>query len=229
MAGLLATLTGWRMLRLLLKLLGGLLLAVAVYLAVTAVQVWLTSRRSDPVASQAIVVMGAAQYNGRPSPDLQARLDEAYGLWKDHLAPEVVVTGSNQPGDQYTEAATGAMYLEAQSPPVPASDICEVGGSTSWENLADAAAALHRQGRRDVLIVTDGFHEHRSLSIATAVGLSASPVPATSSPITGWASVPYFAKETLGVALGRIIGFNHLELLHHANGGAVVPPSACPA
>jgi uncharacterized SAM-binding protein YcdF (DUF218 family) len=67
---------------------------VVVYLGVTAVQVWLTSRASDPHRAQAIVVMGAAQYNGRPSPDLLARLHEAERLWRAGFAPVVVVTGS---------------------------------------------------------------------------------------------------------------------------------------
>ena len=83
-------------------------------------------------------------------------------------------------------------------------------GRDSWQELADAAAALRARGLDDVLIVTDGFHEDRSLAIATDVGLRASPVPATGSPIRGWSAVPYFAKETLGVALGRVFGYAHL-------------------
>ena len=227
MAAIVGALTGWRILRLVLRVLALFVAAVVVYFAVTAVQIWLTAQRSDPHQAQAIVVMGAAQYNGTPSPDLKSRLDQAYALWQRHLAPVVVVTGSNQPGDQYTEASTGARYLEQRSPPVPASSICQVGGSDSWANLSDAAAALKGQGRSDVLVVTDGFHEKRSLSIAAAVGLDASPVPASHSPIAGWSAVPYYLKETVAVAAGRIIGFNHLELLHRS-GGAAVPPSACP-
>ena len=64
-----------------------------------------------------------------------------------------------------------------------------------------------------VLIVTDGFHEDRSLAIASNVGLMAWPSPATNSPIKGWATFPYYAKETVGVALGRIIGYSRLHRL----------------
>lgn len=226
MAELVAGLAAWRVLRRVLKVLLVIAAVVVVYLAVTAVQVWLTSRHSDAHPAQAIVVMGAAQYDGVPSPDLRARLATADDLWARRLAPLVVVTGYKEPGDLYTEAGASGAWLEdangtsaSQVPPVapmPASDVIEVYGRDSWGNLADAAAALHARGITDVLIVTDGFHEARSLAIAKAVGLNASGVPAVNSPISGWAAVPYFAKETVGVAVGRIIGYNHLGLLHEA-------------
>jgi uncharacterized SAM-binding protein YcdF (DUF218 family) len=196
-----------RFLRLLL-----LLVALAVgYLAVTAVQVWLTSRRSDARPEQAAVVMGAAQYDGVPSPDLAARLEEADVVWRRHLVPLVVVTGYKEPGDQYTEAQASGTWLVAHG--VPPRAIVEVGGDDSWAELSDAAAALHARDLDRVLIVTDGFHEDRSMAIASHLGLTPWPVPATDSPIRGWSSVPYFAKETLGVALGRIVGFQRLHEL----------------
>lgn len=190
-----------------------------VYLAVTAVQVWLTSRHSDPRPAQAIVVMGAAQYNGVPSPDLAARLSDADTLWSEHLAPLVVVTGYKEPGDHYTEAEASYTWLVAHG--VRGDDIVEVGGSDSWANLSEAASALHGRGLDRVLVVTDGFHEDRSLAIASDVGLVAWPVPAKSSPITGWSAVPYFAKETLGVAIGRVVGYSRLHDLGTSGIGPV--------
>ncbi len=203
-------------LRLVLRLVVLVVAAAVVYIGVTAVQVWLTGRRYDPHPAQAIVVMGAAQYNGSPSPDLRARLDEALLLWRQHLAPLVVVTGSKLPGDHYTEAQASATYLELHG--VPAADVLEAGGHDSWANLADAAALLVARHATHVLLVTDPFHEDRSLAIATGVGLTASPTPTQTSPIRGWSVVPYYAKEAVGVALGRIIGFNHLTAVHHALG-----------
>jgi len=76
-----------------------------------------------------------------------------------------------------------------------------------------AADVLHKRGLLKVLVVTDGFHEDRSLAIATDVGLQAWPVPTPHSPITGWSTVPYFAKETVGVGVGRIFGYSHLHVL----------------
>lgn len=180
-----------------------------VYLAVTAVQVWLTSRHSDPRKADAIVVMGAAQYNGVPSPDLRARLAEAESLWKRQLAPLIVVTGYKEPGDRYTESQASYMWLNANG--VPADAIIQVGGDDSWANLSDASSVLQARGLRTVLIVTDGFHEDRSLAIATDVGLTAWPVPAADSPISGWSAVPYFVKETFGVAVGRVVGYSRLH------------------
>ena len=87
-----------------------------------------------------------------------------------------------------------------------------------------AAAALHQRGLTKILVVTDGFHEDRSLAIATNVGLTACPVPATSSPITGWSTVPYFAKETVGVAIGRIAGYQRLHRLGAPAPGPGQPP-----
>jgi len=207
----------WRMLWKLVRIVLLVLVVVVGYLAVTAVQVWLTSRHSEASPEQAIVVMGAAQYDGVPSPDLAGRLEEVDDLWRRHLVPLIVTTGYKEPGDQFTESETSERWLVARG--VPASAIIEVGGDDSWANLSDAAAALHRRGLDRVLIVTDGFHEDRSLAIATDVGLHAWPVPATDSPIRGWSVVPYFAKETLGVALGRIVGFQRLHRLGLRGGG----------
>jgi uncharacterized SAM-binding protein YcdF (DUF218 family) len=197
----------------------GVVLAVVVaYLAVTAVQVWLTGRRYEPRAAGAIVVMGAAQYNGVPSPDLAARLDQAVILWKAHYATHIMVTGSKERGDRYTEAEASARFLMAAG--IPRRDILESGGSDSWENLAQAAPLLRARGDSTVLIVSDPFHEARSLAIATDVGLHPYPTPAQHSPISGASTIPYYAKETVGVAVGRIIGFDRLSALHTSFGSA---------
>jgi uncharacterized SAM-binding protein YcdF (DUF218 family) len=219
-----------RLLRVVRRILAPLffvLVLVAGYLAVTAVQVWLTSRHSEARPAQAAVVMGAAQYDGVPSPDLAARLADADSLWRRGLVHLVVVTGYKEPGDQFTEAQASQAWLVAKG--VPAQDIVEVGGDDSWANLTDAAAVLHARGLDKVLIVTDGFHEDRSLAIASNVGLTAWPVPATASPITGWSAVPFFAKETVGVALGRIVGYDHLHRLGFPSPGPDRTPPAAPS
>ena len=191
-------------------------LAVVVgYFAITFVQVWLTGRQYDPHPAGAILVMGAAQYDCVPSPDLRARLDEAATLYHQGDAPLIMVTGSKKPGDACTEAQSGAKYLE-QVKGVPASAILEAGGNDSWQNIADAAPALAARHGTTVLVVTDRFHEDRSMAIASDMALKPSPTPTRNSPISGWAAFPYYLKEAVGVGLGRIIGFNHLEWLHQA-------------
>jgi len=77
---------------------------IVLYFAVTMVQVWLTSRQYDPHAAGAILVMGAAQYDCVPSPDLAARLDQAAILYHQGYAPLIMVTGNKKPGDKCTEA-----------------------------------------------------------------------------------------------------------------------------
>jgi uncharacterized SAM-binding protein YcdF (DUF218 family) len=193
-----------------------LLLAAAIFLyfAVTLVQVWLTSRQYEPHPAGAILVMGAAQYNCVPSPDLQARLDQALTLYHQGYAHLIMVTGNKEPGDRCTEAQSGAMYLERKG--VPAGDILQAGGDTTYGNIEQAEPVLARHDVRTVLVTTDPFHEDRSMAIASTLTLSPSPTPTQTSPIRGWATVPYFLKEAVGVGLGRIIGFNHLDWLHDA-------------
>jgi uncharacterized SAM-binding protein YcdF (DUF218 family) len=188
-----------------------LLVALAVYLGVTAFQVWRTGQRYQPTAAGAVVVMGAAQYNGVPSPDLRARLDQAALLWHQHYSTSIMVTGSKEPGDTYTEAEASDRYLVSRG--IPAADIMQAGGRDSWDNLALAAPALIARGDTTVLVVTDPFHEARSLAIASSVGLTPFPTPAQHPAITGLSTVPFYAKETVGVAVGRIIGFDRLDNL----------------
>jgi len=185
------------------------------YFGVTLVQVWLTSRQYDPHKAGAILVMGAAQYDCVPSPDLRARLDQAAILYHQGYARLIMVTGNKEPGDKCTEAQSGARYLEMVKG-VPSSDILQAGGDDSYENISDAQPALLAHGATVVLVTTDPFHEDRSMAIASDLDLTPSPTPTQSSPITGWSTTPYFLKEALGVGLGRIIGYNHLEWLHDA-------------
>ncbi len=188
--------------------------AILLYFVVTLVQVWLTSLQNDPHAAGAILVMGAAQYDGVPSPDLRARLDEALILFNKGDASLIMVTGGKKPGDVFTESQAGARYLELHG--VPAHDILQAGGQDSYENIAEAAPQLVRRGVTTVLVTTDPFHEDRSMAITSSFKLVPSSTPTRTSPISGWSTVPYFLKEAVGVGFGRIIGFNHLEWLHAA-------------
>ncbi|MGH9045418.1 MAG: YdcF family protein [Acidimicrobiales bacterium] len=186
-------------------------LAVVGYFVVTGVQVWLTSRESSPRKADAIVVMGAAQYDGVPSPDLRARLDEALALYRQGRAPMVAVTGYKEKGDKFTESQAGARYLELAG--VPASAVVQVGGSDSYENLLDSWQALEPRGVQTILIATDPFHEDRSVAIANGLGFDAFPTPTRTSPITGLSVVPYFVREAIAVGLGRVVGYSELSQL----------------
>jgi len=194
------------------RLVGAVLAVFAlgvVYLGVTFLQVWLASRRDQARPVQAIVVLGAAQYNGRPSAVLRARLDHAYDLWHRGLSKTVVVTGGREPGDRFTEATASANYLESKG--VPDADVLrETGGRNSWESLAASATFLRQRGLHTVLLVSDPFHNERITLMADELGLRPYVSPTRTSPIRGAGRLPYFAKETAEVAIGRIIGFRHL-------------------
>lgn len=192
--------------KLLLKVVAGAVVLAVVYLAVTLVQVWRAAGRDQARPAQAIVVFGTAQYNGRPSPVLKARLDHAVDLYRRKLAPVIVVTGGNQPGDRYTEATASANYLASRG--VPDGDVLrEVSGQTSWQSLAASAAFLEDRDIRDVLLVSDPFHNLRIEAMASELGLQAHASPTRTSPIAGVTEAQYMVREAVAVAVGRIVGF----------------------
>jgi uncharacterized SAM-binding protein YcdF (DUF218 family) len=184
----------------------GLVALAFVYVGVTFTQVWWASRQDDVGPAGAIVVMGAAQYDGRPSPVLQARLDHAVDLWRAGHADLIVVTGGKQAGDRVTQGAAGYHYLRKAG--VPEEDIkVEVDGTNSYEELSASALIVRNAGASDqVLIVTDPYHALRVRQIADEVGLDGAVSPAR----TG-SSVESLARETVAVSLGRIVGYRRLS------------------
>jgi uncharacterized SAM-binding protein YcdF (DUF218 family) len=182
---------------------------VALYGLVTFVQVWNTGRSDEARPVDAIVVMGAAQYDGRPSPQLAARLDHVVELWSRGLAPLVVVTGGNQPGDRFTEAEASAAYLVERGVPAEAI-VAERTGSSTYESLANVAEQFGDRVET-VLIVTDPYHALRSKLTAEEVGFDAYVSPTTTSVVEGVAEVRRQVGETAGAAIGRIIGFERLH------------------
>lgn len=187
----------------------GLVSLSALYYAVTLYQVHATGRSDQARPVDAIVVMGAAQYDGRPSPQLAARLDHAADLWNAGVAHLLVVTGGNQPGDRFTEADASATYLIERG--VPADAILkESQGHSSYASLDGVATLLHQRGLFSVLLVSDPFHSLRSRLIAQELGLVAYVSPTRTSPVRGNAATAREMEEAAGIALGRIIGFKRL-------------------
>jgi uncharacterized SAM-binding protein YcdF (DUF218 family) len=190
----------------------GLLVAVGLpvlYFAVTFFQVWRTSRHEGARPAQAVVVLGAAQYDGRPSPVLRARLDHAADLYHRKIAPLVVVTGGKAEGDRFTESAAGANYLHTKGVPDEAI-LREATGRTSWQSLAASARFLRQRGIHDVVLVSDPFHAARIHGIASELGLDAATSPTRTSPITGLSEFRHMVTETAQVGVARVIGFRRL-------------------
>jgi uncharacterized SAM-binding protein YcdF (DUF218 family) len=179
------------------------------YYAITLYQVHSTGRGDQARQVDAIVVMGAAQYDGRPSPQLAARLDHAADLWNLGLAKVMVVTGGNQPGDRFTEAEASAKYLIELGVPEDAI-LKESSAHSTYASLDGVAALLREQGLYKVLVVTDPFHSLRSRLIAQELGLVAYVSPTRTSPVRGSKATTKEFEEAAGIALGRIIGFKRL-------------------
>ena len=172
-------------------------------------QVWSTGRSDEARPVDAIVVLGAAQYDGRPSPQLAARLDHALALWPQGLAAMIVVTGGNQPGDRFTEADASATYLEERGVPTDAI-VLEGEGASTYESMKNVAALLG-ETVDSVLIVTDPYHALRSRMIAADLGFEAYVSPTPTSVVTGVREFRRELGEAAGVAVGRIIGFDRLS------------------
>lgn len=196
--------------RTVLRLGGGALAAVLAYLAVTFVQVALATRHDGVRPAQALVVLGAAQYNGQPSPVFRERLEHTAQLYGRDIAPLVVVTGGNRPGDRFTEASAAATYLATRGVPQDALLWVTTGRST-WESLAATARVLRERDMNDVVLVSDPFHAYRAAAIAGDIGLTAAVSPTPTSRVTGAAMARQLARETLAVGLGRVIGYRRLD------------------
>jgi uncharacterized SAM-binding protein YcdF (DUF218 family) len=167
--------------RFLAKVLLLVVLAPVVYLAWTAADIWLTSRKDERPRSDAIVVLGAAQYDGSPSVVFKARLDQAKRLYQDGVAPLIVVLGGKQPGDRFTEAQAGAAYLERD---LPANRVTGVkAGSTTLDSLKKFTGLAAERNIHTIVVVSDPLHLGRVEEMAEDLGfdVAVSPSPITES------------------------------------------------
>jgi uncharacterized SAM-binding protein YcdF (DUF218 family) len=163
-----------------LFLLGGLAVAVATGFA--TLQIWRQGTADERRPADAIVVLGAAQYDGRPSPVFEARLEHAVALYRAGIAGAFVVTGGKLPGDRTTEAAVAREYAIAHG--VPASAIFgEDGANNTLTSLASVAGELERRGMTSAVFVSDPTHMLRVLRIADDLGIDAYGSPTTTSPV----------------------------------------------
>lgn len=157
-------------------------------------------RHSSQCPADSLVVMGAAQYNGVPSPVFARRLDRALELFRAGCAPRILVTGGKQPGDSFTEGETGVRYLVGQGVP-EAALLSERKSRSSYQNLHNSEPLL--RGQR-VLIVTDDLHAYRTGLLARHLGLDAQVAPvATHGP-----HLAYRLREAAGVA-AYLLGIYH--------------------
>lgn len=177
-----------------------LVLAIPMLVLLVAGAVYWQARTDEARPVDAIVVLGAAQYNGRPSPVLSARLDHALSLFDDGLAPLIVLTGGRALGDAYTEAETGQSYLEERGVPASAM-LLENEGRDTFSSMQGVAALLDGSDVDRILLVSDGFHLLRAELMARHFGFEAYGSAAPDGPIEPWSGseFAYVIRETGGV------------------------------
>jgi uncharacterized SAM-binding protein YcdF (DUF218 family) len=158
-------------------------LAGVIAYTISLVMVLVVSQQDERQPADAIVVLGAAQYNGRPSPVLRARLNQALALYREQLAPLVVVTGGVGRGDTTSEAAVGRRYLVSNGVPESAV-VAQSEGRNTTASMTAVTAWLRARGLRRVLLVSDPFHMFRLRLEARRTGLEAYTSPTESSPIS---------------------------------------------
>jgi uncharacterized SAM-binding protein YcdF (DUF218 family) len=186
-----------------------LLLAGGAVVGFSALTVWRSAHHdgaTDVERADAIVVLGAAQYDGIPSPVFQGRLDHAALLYGQGRADHIMVLGANQPGDRTTEAEAGRTYLVDQG--VPESAVMAVPvGRTSYESLRAAANEMRQQQMDTAFLVSDPWHNARIEAMADDLGITGYPSATwTSAAKTEQTRVPGYARETFAYLAYRILG-----------------------
>jgi uncharacterized SAM-binding protein YcdF (DUF218 family) len=192
-------------LRLLLRLVSAVVVLGLLVVGGTAVSIWWTARADDRTPTDAIVVLGASQFDGRPSSVLEARLEHARRLYEQDVAPVVVTVGGSQEGDRFTEAQAGANYLQERG----VDEVVAVGeGRNTQASLEAVARVFEERGWSSATIVTDPWHTLRSRAIALDVGLDAraSPTRAGPSVRTRGTQVRYILRETGAYLYYRTFG-----------------------
>jgi uncharacterized SAM-binding protein YcdF (DUF218 family) len=172
---------------------------------------WVADHDSRP-RSDAIVVLGASQYNGRPSPVFAARLEHAKALYDAHVAPRIVTVGGNQPGDVTTEAQAGQDYLVAHG--VPSDAVLPVRtGRDTLQSMRAVAAAFRDHGWKSAVLVTDPWHCLRARSMARDSGIDASTSPEHTGPAVGSVTtdIHYIARETLAYVYYSLFGDDNVH------------------
>ena len=184
------------------RVLGGSLVAVIAVWVASAVSVIMWGSRDGARASDAIVVLGAAQYVGRPSPVLRARLDHALDLWQRGMAPRLIFTGGMGIGDTTSEAAVSRIYALRHGVPDTAI-LMENEGRTTRESLAAVAAIMRGRQMHTAILVSDPFHMLRLRILSTQYGVDAYTSPTKTSPISAnrGQALGYVLSESIKVPM----------------------------
>jgi uncharacterized SAM-binding protein YcdF (DUF218 family) len=180
-----------------------LVIVPALVIAVTASRVWWVARQDDRGHADAIVVLGASQYDGRPSAVFRARLEHAASLFEQEVAPRVVTLGAGAPGDRFTEAGAGARFLQANG---VTSVVAVPEGRDTLQSMKALDRLFRERGWDSAVIVTDPWHALRSRRMARDLGIDAHTSPTRHGPAvrTRGTEARYIARETAAYLYYRL-------------------------
>jgi uncharacterized SAM-binding protein YcdF (DUF218 family) len=193
--------------RLVVRVIGAAVAAVLLLVAATALGIWWTARKDARPSSDAIVVLGSAQYNGVPSSIFEARLEHALELYEEGVAPVIVTVGGKATGDQFSEAEAGREYLADAGVPDDALLAVQEGADT-LESMRAVAAQFDDRGWDTAVLVTDPWHAMRAERMAEDAGIDASSSPTRQGPAvqTRTTQFRYILRETAAYLLYRVTG-----------------------
>jgi len=182
-------------------------LATLILAGATALAIWWTARQDARPTSDAIVVLGSAQYNGRPSSIFAARLEHARALYQQGVAPVVVTVGGKKSGDNFTEAQAGRDYLAQEGVPEKAL-LAVPEGVDTLQSMQDVAAVFRQRGWHSAVLVTDPWHVMRAERMADDSGMDAASSPTRQGPAvqTRTTQFRYIMRETAAYLLYRLTG-----------------------
>ncbi|WP_208379065.1 YdcF family protein [Cumulibacter soli] len=180
------------------RILAGLLVGCVLGTFGVAFAVWKVARDTDTHHADSIVVLGAAQYDGEPSPVFQWRLQHALDLWRDGYADTIVTVGGNQAGDVYTEASAGKKWLVEEGG-VPEDAVIAVESGTNTLTSAEALVPVYEEhGLDDAIVVTDPPHTLRAMTMISDQGITTYGSPTRAGPAvqTRETQLKYIVRET---------------------------------
>jgi uncharacterized SAM-binding protein YcdF (DUF218 family) len=196
------------------RITAAVLLALIGYVAIVTASLVYNGATDNGAQADVIVVMGAAQYDGVPSPLLETRLSHALELWQEKRAPLIVVTGGKQEEDRFTEAASSRRWLTDRGVPTKAI-ISEDTGRSTWQSLENLSPVLASRQISSAIAVSNAWHVERVKLSLEELGFqtttsAADPDSWPTGIITNSGTFSKTIKEIIGISFGRIIGFGQL-------------------
>ena len=179
------------------------IIGLGAYLFGVAGEIRQQSNLEEARPADVILVLGAAEYRGRPSPILEARLNHALFLYRQGLAPRIITTGGKGGDPMFTEGEVGRAYLSRHGIPSEAI-IVESEGETTVHSTAAAAEIMRRMNLHSCIVVSDGYHIYRVKRMLQFQGIDVYGSPRPTEPHHGWRQEWIYLRQAIAFGLWRI-------------------------